>query len=160
MKIIIIQVLLFGFLILGCGKNEKIDVNKKSNKNYSLAKKYGLTEFQYENGIGPIKNKITFNAIDNEKVKLGRILYNNKCKSCHKLSKRFVAPPLLEAVKIRTPEFILNMILNPQEMVKRHPEMMKQFAVYAKVMTDYNFEIEEAIELLHYLKYESKKQEN
>lgn len=155
MKIIITQIFLMEFLIFGCGENEEIEIKRNKNKQISEAKKYGLTQFEYENGTGPIKNKITFNAIDNEKVKLGRRLYNNKCKSCHKLSKRFVAPPLLEAVKIRTPEFILNMILNPEEMVKRHPEMMKQFAVYAKVMTDYSFDTEQAMSLLHYLKYEN-----
>jgi hypothetical protein len=155
MKIIIIQILLLGFLIFGCGENEKIDVKRNKNKNFFMAKKYGLTEFEYENGIGPIKNKITFNAIESDKVKLGKIIYNNKCKSCHKLSKRSVAPPLIKAIKTRTPEFILNMILNPEEMVRRHPEMMKQFVIYAKPMTDYNLEIEDAMELLHYLRYES-----
>lgn len=142
-------------LLISCSENKTENKRLGADETNELAAKFGLTPFEYENGVGPIKSKINFKSLDLEKAKLGRKIYNNKCTTCHKLEKRFVAPPLIPAVRNRTPEFILNMILNPEEMVKRHPEMMKQFAIYAKQMTDFNFEIEEAMNILHYLIYES-----
>ena len=149
--IVLICLVLFSF----CSEN-KVD-RKQPAIDLEIAKKYGLTEFEYLNGIGPIKEKINFGEIDKEKVKLGKSIYNNKCTTCHMLDKRYVAPPLIVAINTRSDEFILNMILNPEEMVKRHPEMMKQFAIYAKVMTNFEFSIEEATNILHYMKFEAER---
>ena len=112
----------------------------------------GLTDFEMENGIGPVKEKIQLAEIDPEKVKLGEEVYNLKCAPCHKLDERFIGPSQRYTADRRTPEYILNMILNPDEMTKKHPTGQKMLAEYLSPMTNMNLTMDEAKQVLDYLR--------
>ena len=71
-------------------------------------------------GIGPIKN-ITLSAIDDQLVAKGKVIYKTNCSACHKFKKRYIGPALKGITKRRSPEWIMNMILNPDEMLKKDP---------------------------------------
>ena len=47
----------------------------------------------------------------------GQEIFKAKCSACHKMRKRFVGPALAGVTERRTPEWIMNMILNPEVMV-------------------------------------------
>ncbi len=112
----------------------------------------GLSQAQLENGIGPITQIDLPEAIDAAKVAQGEEIYTTKCAICHKLDERFTAPPLGQVLSRRTPEFVMNMMLNPDEMVKQHPEVKAMLAEYFVPMPNQNVTEDEARAVLEYLR--------
>ena len=110
-----------------------------------------LTAIELEQGIGPIRD-MTLGPIDAALVATGEEAFTLKCSACHKIEERYVAPPLGEVLSIRTPEFVMNMILNATEMVQRHPEVQKLLAEYYTPMTIQVTEEAEARAILEYLR--------
>ncbi|OAD40781.1 c-type cytochrome [Polaribacter atrinae] len=72
-------------------------------------------------GIGPVKSVTINEAIDKNMVADGKLLFKNKCSSCHKTNRKFIGPSMEGVVNRRSPEWIMNMILNPEGMVKNDP---------------------------------------
>jgi len=82
-------------------------------------------------GIGPIK-QVTLNpTIDEKMVDAGQKVYKEKCTSCHKEYEKYIGPAPVGIFERRSPEWIMNMILNPEEMIQKDPiakDLIKQFA--------------------------------
>lgn len=135
-------------LFIGCGGESE----KKSVEEQRATNPYGLTDFEMENGIGPIKEKITLGPINPVKVKMGEEIFNLKCAACHKIDERFIGPSQRYTADRRTPEYILNMIMNPDQMTKKHPTGQKMLAEYLSPMTNMNLKMEDAYLVLEYLR--------
>ena len=74
-------------------------------------------------------------------------------KSCHKLDdKRVVGPGWKDVTKRRKPEWIMNMILNPEKMTKENIEAQKLMAQYLTQMTFQNVTEQEARGVLEYFR--------
>lgn len=101
--------------------------------------------------IGPVED-ITLGEIDQDLVAEGKTSFQNKCSTCHQLDKRMVGPALRGVTGRRSPEFIMNMILNPSQMQSEHPVVRKQIAEFGTRMSDLGIEREEARALLEYLR--------
>lgn len=130
-------VCLFAVLIIaGCGQE----------------KTAGLSEFELKHGIGPIKEPLQLGPIDPDLVARGKEIFDVKCSACHKLFSRWVGPPLGDVLEKRTPEFVMNMILNPDEMIKKHPEVKDLLREYLTVMTFQNVTVDDARAILEYLR--------
>lgn len=142
-----IQAILLALLLAGCGGDSGGD-----QANSQPAAPQGLTEWQLEHGIGPITSNITLEAVNTELAQQGQAIFDVKCAPCHKIDERYIGPPLGGVVKRRTPEFIMNMMLNPDEMVKKHPEAQKLLAKYLAPMTYQNVSEADARALLEYLR--------
>lgn len=138
--------LLIAAVYVGCGGEKKAKTASQE------AAALGITPFELENGIGPIKEKLKLEAIDNAKVKAGEKLFVEKCSSCHKLDEKYVGPAQRDVVKRRSPEYIVNMIMNPQEMITKHPEAKKMLAQYMTPMAFQNVTVEDAIKILDYFR--------
>lgn len=152
---LISEVLLIIFLV-SCG-GEKKEPSKAAAKNdmskkERIAKRFGLTVFELDNGIGPIKEKLKLGPIDPKMVKEGKALFEAKCASCHKLDERFTGPAQRDVVERRSPEYIMNMILNPDEMLNKHPEAKRMLAVYMTRMTFQNVTKEDARKILEFFR--------
>ena len=115
-----------------------------------------LTSFQLENGIGPIKEKLQIGPVDAALAAKGKELFETKCSMCHKMDTTYVGPSLGEVTARRTPEYVMNMILNPQEMVEHHPVAKKLLAERMTLMANQNLTIDEARAVLEYLRTQSK----
>lgn len=111
-----------------------------------------LTEWELENGIGPITDPITLGEIDPALVAQGEEKFTLLCSACHKLDERYVAPPLRDVTSRRTPEFVMNMILNPLEMTQRHPATKELLAEYFTPMAPLGLTEDEARAVLEYLR--------
>ena len=112
----------------------------------------GLTAFQLEHGIGPITSVMTVSDIDHVLADSGAASFNMKCAACHKLDERYVGPALAGVTERRSPAYIMNMILNPDEMIKTHPDARALLAEYMTVMPNQNIQEKEARALLEYLR--------
>ncbi|KAA3616132.1 MAG: cytochrome c [Calditrichaeota bacterium] len=141
--------LLLLFIACGGEKSGEQAAEKPANPN-------NLTDFEMENGIGPVKEKIQLGEINMELAKKGEETYVGKCAPCHKLDKRLVGPAQRYTVDRRTPEYILNMIMNPDEMTKKHPTGQEMLAEYLAPMTNMNLTLDQAKEVLEYLRVVAK----
>ncbi len=111
-----------------------------------------LSAFELEHGIGPVKERLVIGPVDPALAATGQAIYDQKCAACHKLDVKYVGPPLGEVTTRRTPEFVMNMILNPQEMVERHPVAKQLLAEHMTFMANQNLTVEDARAVLEYLR--------
>ncbi len=141
--------------ITGCGGGDS-QAKKKSNASGSdgaaATNTSGLSEFEMENGIGPIKEKLTLGELDLAKASKGEKIFNEKCAACHKLDEKYTGPAQRDVTSRRSPEYIVNMMLNPEEMLKKHPEAQKMLAEYMTQMPSQNLTKDDALAVLEYFR--------
>lgn len=139
-------------VLAGCG-GETTDNNTTSNQDKVQQNETGLTDFELEHGIGPVTQTLTISeTIDPELVEKGRLIFEMKCEACHNMEGRMVGPALGEVVERRSPEFIMNMILNPGEMTKKHPVAKELLQEYMSIMPFQNIEKDEARAIVEYFR--------
>jgi cytochrome c2 len=92
-------------------------------------------------------------------AKSGHEVFEQKCSSCHKMDERYVGPALGEVFKRRSPAFVMNMALNPQGMMEKHPVTKKLFAEYLIGMPNQNLSRDEARQIVEYLRTQADEDE-
>jgi mono/diheme cytochrome c family protein len=108
--------------------------------------------FMDNKGIGPIK-QITLNEVIDEKmVAEGKQVYKEKCISCHKEYDKYIGPAPAGIMERRSPEWIMNMILNPEEMTKSDPIAQELFKQYLSPMANQHLTEKEARSVLEYFR--------
>lgn len=137
---------------LGCSSQES---DNNSSATQEEAGTEELSEFEIRNGIGPVDEEITIDEIDPELAKEGMRIFDMKCGACHKLDSRYVGPPLGGVMNARTPAYVMNMILNPEEMLEKHPVAKSLDASYPTRMTNQQLSREQARAVVEYLTQES-----
>jgi len=156
MKKLSIITFALALLMVGCGgdtpANETKKAAAKTNENT-------ISEDQIKYGIGPISS-LDLAPLDSKLAKTGEDVFALKCIACHKFDSRLVGPPLNGVTSRRTPEFIMNMILNPEEMVKKHPEVKEMLATYYVPMTFQNVSEDDARAILEYLRSQDSLEES
>jgi cytochrome c1 len=95
-------------------------------------------------------------SIDKGMAKSGHEVFEQKCSSCHKMDERYVGPPLGDVLARRSPTFVMNMVLNPQTMVEKHPVSKKLLAEFLLMMPNQNLTPDEARQVLEYLRSQQK----
>ena len=71
-------------------------------------------------GIGPVTT-ISLGDVDQSMVDEGKQLFDSYCVACHKPNEDFIGPAPKDILDRRSPEWVMNMILNPQEMTAKDP---------------------------------------
>jgi mono/diheme cytochrome c family protein len=108
-------------------------------------------------GIGKFTS-VTLEPVSAEKSKQGEAIFSTQCISCHKLSdERLIGPGLKGITEIRTPEWILNMITNPEQNVQKDPLGKALLAEYKAVMPYQGITEENARAILDYLRQNDSK---
>ena len=102
-------------------------------------------------GIGPIQS-VTLGAIDSAKVARGKEIFASKCTSCHKLDEKYVGPALGDIIHRRSPEWIMNMILNPEQMVQEDPDAQELYSNYLTPMVSQDLSQADARDVLEYFR--------
>lgn len=111
-----------------------------------------LTPFQLENGVGPVTEVVSLGPIDKGMAEDGEHLFEAKCGACHKMVDRYVGPPLGEVTIRRTPAFIMNQMLAPEEMYAKHPVVKQLLGEYMTQMPNLGLTREQARQLVEYLR--------
>lgn len=105
-----------------------------------------------EFGVGPVKDEIKLEPINDNMVAKGKEIFNVKCVACHKFDVRLVGPPLKDVTKRRRPEWIMNQILNPLEMTQKDKTSKELFAQYLVQMTFQDVNTLDARAILEYFR--------
>ena len=155
--------LLIVLLMISCGGEEK---KKESNKvkigSKPIEKKVtpkktttkpSETIDLSNKGVGPITSVTVASEIDQAMVTKGADVYKKMCTACHRADKKFIGPAPKGIMKRRTPEWIMNMILDPEGMVKNDPlakDLLMEFN--GAPMANQNLTEEEARAVLEYFR--------
>jgi len=104
-------------------------------------------------GIGPVKEVTLSETIDQGMVGEGKALFDKNCAACHKPDKKYIGPAPKDILDRRTPEWVMNMIVNPTEMLQKDP-LAKQVLAEANgaIMADQNISEEDARKILEYFR--------
>lgn len=144
--------------VIACGDKEKeedIRLSEPERKEVVEEAKTTTAEVDaMENkGIGPITSVEVGTEIDAAMATKGAELFKNMCSACHKMDKKFIGPQISGVTERRTPEWIMNMILNPEQMIKEDP-IAKKLLVESNmaVMANQNLSEEEARAILEYFR--------
>ncbi|MBC2839294.1 cytochrome c [Robiginitalea sp. SC105] len=124
--------LLLVLLIMSCGgkeekKNDGFEMQRKSEPAAAPATtpEPGVNASERvaldNKGVGPVQSVTLDPDVDTGMAAEGEKIYNQMCLACHKIGKRFIGPPPNGILERRTPEWVMNMILNPEVMVKEDP---------------------------------------
>jgi len=141
-----VLILILSIFLIGCGGD------KKSNSGLPKEKSKAEKNWSTNKGVGPISN-IELSAIDVTQVEKGRKLYKSKCVACHKTNtSKLIGPGLGGVTKRRTPEWIMNMTMVPQKMIKEDPLAKEVYETYRTPMLDLGIKEKEAREILEYLR--------
>ncbi|RAJ15059.1 c-type cytochrome [Olleya aquimaris] len=135
-----LMTIFFATLLISCGgkdekKKETFSYEKKTTTDQTTAIKpekiLASNKVDLVNkGVGPIKNIDLGNEIDRKLVTHGTEVFKKMCTACHRPNKKFIGPAPTGILERRTPEWVMNMILNPEQMVKEDPlakELLMEF---------------------------------
>jgi len=109
--------------------------------------------WETNHGVGSIKSFTLPAEIDEALVASGKETYEAMCTACHKPDKSFIGPAPKGIISRRTPAWIMNMILNPEEMVQKDP-IAKQLLIKfnGAPMANQNLTEEQARSVLEYFR--------
>ncbi len=143
----ILLLVIMALIYTGCGNGEEREPADTRDEAPEL------TEFELEHGIGPVTERLDIGDLNVERARRGAEIFDLRCTACHRMDRRFVGPPLGEVTEARSPEFIINFILNPEEMTNRHPIGQALLQEYMTIMPYQNVSKEQAIEIVDFLRY-------
>lgn len=153
MKTRVLSLLLISVICLQCQQKE-VKGNFAFEKEESPGRIPVSTLIDLENkGIGPIDSVPLGETIDIEMANRGQVLYEQKCTACHKVGTTFIGPPPNGILERRSPEWIMNMILNPEEMLQKDSLAKALFMEFnGQLMTNQHLTKAGAREILEYFR--------
>ena len=140
-------------LIFQCQPKEASkEFSFEKNKQRSARKVSMLVDLKNK-GIGPVSSVILEEVIDSVLVRKGRAIYQEKCMVCHKIGSKFIGPSPNGILKRRTPEWVMNMILNTDEMLQKDSLAKGLFMEFdGQLMINQNLNDGEARAILEYFR--------
>ena len=149
MKVKLVLIALITLIVSSCGSDAK--KSEKTAEPSEIKKEVVEVDPLQDKGVGIIKS-LELGDIDEAMVAEGEIVFKAKCSACHKITKRFVGPGLAGVTERRTPEWIMNMILDPELMVAKNQIAKDLLAEYLAPMANQNLTEIEARQILEYLR--------
>ena len=104
-----------------------------------------------DTGVGPVSS-VKLGDLDAGMAAEGEKIFGEKCSSCHKIEKRYIGPALAGVTERRSPEWIMNMILNPEQMVAENEAAKQLLMEYSAPMANQSLTEDEARKLLEYFR--------
>ena len=104
-------------------------------------------------GVGPITSVELGASVDQALADKGKAIYDAKCTACHKPTEKFIGPAPKGILDRRSPEWVMNMILAPEKMVKEDPIAKKLLMEFnGSPMANQNLTQDEARQVLEYFR--------
>lgn len=144
---------------IGCkGNSEKPNKTTKDN-DLNSEKVDSSQDKQYQKpgkkktGVGPIDHEVKLEKqIDEAMATKGEKLFNNECTTCHRVHESAVGPALGGVLDERSPQWVMNMILNPRGMIENNVQVKAMVSDYETKMVDLDLSEREARQIVEYLR--------
>lgn len=152
------MVLALGAMIASCGgkKEEKKDgfeVSRTKTEDTKAETKEGVPVDMDNKGVGPISDLEFPEEINDEMAARGKAQFESICVACHMVDQRMIGPALKGVYDRRSPEWVMNMILNPDGMLKEDPIAKALLKEYNNaIMLNQNLSEDEARDIAEYLR--------
>ena len=135
----LIFILVTSTLLVSCGsKTEKkkgFEYNRTQKETPVKNVAAGKTAIDLSNnGIGPISSMKFDAKIDDKLVEAGAAIFKQKCTACHMAERKLIGPAMKGIYERRNPAWVMNMILNPTEMLQKDPTAISLLKEYNNVM--------------------------
>lgn len=157
MKIKFLSIVAIAALMTSCsGEKPKAEVKEKAPVKTEVKKEVkaeaSTASFMDDKGVGPVTS-LELGELDTALAGKGKAAYkSNGCTACHKISKRFVGPALKGVTQRRSPEWIMNMIMDPEGMVANNEAAKQLLMEYNAPMANQNVSEEDARAILEYFR--------
>lgn len=151
-------------LMFSCGGDAKKEVEKKVEtvketvKEEVIEKVEEVIEEVKTNltnvGVGSVKELTLSSDIDDAMAKKGETLFTSKgCNACHNPTMKIVGPALEGIFEKRNAAWVMNMIMNPEKMLKEDPDAKALLEEFNNIpMTNQNVSEAEARALVEYFR--------
>ena len=145
--------ILTGFVLWACGGGQEASNEGPPPTSMVEEKSDPYADWQNNNGVGPITS-LEFDAeINMAMAEEGKSVYETKCTVCHQVDKKFIGPSPKGIYERRTPAWTMNMILDPEKMVKEDPIAKQLLIDYnGSPMANQNLTEEEARAVVEYFR--------
>lgn len=143
---------LIAIFAFGCGGDAK-KPEKQADKKPAVEEEAVELDPMQNKGVGPVSSVTLAAVVDQAMADAGKEIYEAKCTACHKVDKKFIGPAPTGIMTRRSPEWIMNMILAPEKMVKEDPiakALLMEFN--GAPMANQNLSEEEARNILEYFR--------
>ena len=153
----ILPVLAF-FGLIGCGskkeeKKEGFEMNRSKKEVKNAVASQEIPIDMDNKGIGPITSVSFGDTIDKGLVAKGEAIFSANCTACHMVDQRMIGPAMKGVYERRSPEWVMNMILNPNGMLREDPIAKALLKEYNNaIMMDQRLTQEEARAVAEYLR--------
>lgn len=160
-KIYISGLLAVGFTLYACGggtsKSSSNDTSSSAGSTkteVSSAAAVDTDKPSDSKGIGEFKEVDIPESIDKDMAAKGKEIFQTKCTVCHQATEqKLIGPGLKGITKIRTPEWIMNMITDPNKMLENDPVAKALLAEFNGTrMTNQGVTKEQARQLYEFLR--------
>ena len=145
-------------ILSACGGGEEkkkgFEYNRtKAEENKTVSQKESTTIDLSNKGIGPIESMRFDETINQELVTQGATAFKQKCTACHKTNAKLIGPAMQGIYERRSPEWVMNILLNPTEMLKKDPIASALLKEYNNIqMLNQNLSEAEARAIAEYLR--------
>lgn len=154
----IIAILALGVFIVGCGdkkeeKKEGFEISRAKKETKAVETSEGVPVDLSNKGVGPIKS-VSFDAqINADLAAKGEAKFKMICTACHMAEQRMIGPALAGVYERRSPEWVMNMILNPDGMLREDPIAKALLKEYNNaIMLNQNLSEEDTRAVAEYLR--------
>ena len=145
--------------IIGCGEKKEdkkdggFEISRTKKEDAPKEVSEGVPVDLSNKGVGPITSMEFDDEIDTELAAQGEATFNAICVACHMVDQRMIGPPMKGIYERRSPEWVMNMILNPDGMLKEDPIAKALLKEYNNaIMLNQNLTEEEARAVAEYLR--------
>ncbi len=153
-----ITLLTLALFVISCGekkeeKKDSFEINRTKKEEAPKEVSEGVPIDLNNKGIGPITSVEFGDEIDTELAAQGEAKFNAICIACHMVDQRMIGPAMKGIYERRSPEWVMNMILNPDGMLKEDPIAKALLKEYNNaIMLNQNLTEEESRAVAEYLR--------
>lgn len=156
---LVVVAMLSSAMLFSCSSGENENQGADAQEETGLAESSGTNETVAEEieddgkGIGPVSAVEVGDKIDEALAAEGKNIFESKCSACHTLTdQKVVGPGLAGVTERRKSEWIMNMVINPEEMTKKDPTAKKLLAEHLTQMTNQDISEKDARAILEFLR--------
>ena len=154
----ILAICVLAFTIASCGsKNdkEKTETNAPDTTTTATTEttENGNPSYDPKRGEGKFTNVELSQKLDAAKAEAGDKVYSVKCSSCHKLTdEKLVGPGWKDVTKRHSPEWIMNFVTNPDEMLDKDPKAQAMLEICLVRMPNQNLTDDDARNVYEFMR--------